>query len=64
MKHLFKQSQLTHIAIPICHFRVVEIDFYIDFYIENPCQFSNSVNRDYKLESHGKQNKSVCQHFN
>ena len=24
---------------------------------------SNSVNRDYKLESHSKQNKSVCRHF-
>jgi hypothetical protein len=60
VKHLFEQSQSTNIAIPIYHFGVVEIHFYI----ENPCQFLNSVNSDYKLETHRKQNKSVCQHFN
>ena len=35
----------------------------IPFYIENLCQFSNSVNGDYKLDSHGKRNKVVCRHF-
>ena len=53
-KYLFEQS--TNIAIPIYHFRVVEIHFCI----ENPCQSSNLVNKHYKLESHSKQNKSVA----
>ena len=59
MSFYFEQSQSMNIAIPIYHFRVVEIHFYI----ENPCQFSNSVNRDHKLESHSKQNKLLCWHF-
>jgi len=55
----FEQLKSINIAIPIIHFRVAEIPFYI----ENPHQFSNSVNGDYKLESHGKQNRLVCGHF-
>jgi hypothetical protein len=46
----FEQLQSMNIAIPISHLRVAEIPFYI----ENLCQFSNSVNGDYKLDSHDK----------
>jgi len=46
----FEQLKSINIAIPIIYFRAAEIPFYI----ENPHQFSNSVNGDYKLESHGK----------
>jgi len=45
----FDQLKSIDIAIPIIHFRVAEIPFYI----ENPRRFSNSLNGDYKLESHG-----------
>jgi len=55
----FEQLKSINIATPIIHFGVAEIPFYI----ENPCRFSNSVNGDYKLESHGKRNRSVCGHF-
>ena len=55
----FEQLKSINIALPIIHFRVAEIPFYI----ENLRRFSNSVYGDYKLESHGKQNRSVCGHF-
>ena len=55
----FEQLQSMNIAIPTSHLRVTEIPFYI----ENLCWFSNSVNGDYKIDSHGKQNKVVCRHF-
>jgi hypothetical protein len=45
----FEQLKSINIVIPIIHFRVAEIPFY-----DNPRRFSNSVNGDYKLESHGK----------
>jgi hypothetical protein len=55
----FEQLQSMNIAIPISHLRGAEIPFYI----ENPRRFSNSVNGDYKLDSHDKRNKLVCRHF-
>jgi hypothetical protein len=55
----FEQLKSINIAMPIIHFRVAEIPFYI----KNPRRFSNPVNGDYKQESHGKRNRSVCGHF-
>ena len=45
-----KQIQSVSLVLRPGHFRVAEISFYID----NPRQFWNSVNGDYKTHSHGK----------
>ena len=46
----YKQIQSVSLVLRPGHFRVAEISFYIN----NPRQFWNSVNGDYKTHSHGK----------
>ena len=55
----FEKKKYVSLALRNRHLRVEGMSFYIQI----PHQFSNSVNQDYKLESHSKGNKLVCGQF-